>query len=98
MLDWLKDFDVERWWKAAIAAGLAIVIVGAMTKDHGIALVGLGIVACGFGEWMNHRTETKSRKGGTLTTFPRVNRAQGLALVGLGIILIAAGLYRLVAS
>ena len=63
MLDWLKDFDVERWWKAAIAAGLAIVIVGAVTKDHGIALVGLGIVACGFSLLASSRTLASTSTG-----------------------------------
>jgi len=102
MLDWLKNFDLKRWWIALIAVGLVIVIASVAAKDRniavGIAGVGLGIVACGFGEWMNHRMEMEFVKGGTLTTFPRINRPLGFALDALGIILIVTGLYRLFAS
>jgi|NGEPerStandDraft_6_1074524.scaffolds.fasta_scaffold368890_2 hypothetical protein len=97
-MDWLKNFDVQRWWKAAIVVGLAIVLGALAVKDHGIALVGLGVVGCGFGEWMNHRMETQFLNGGTLTSFHRFNRPMGLALDGVGIILVALGLYRVIAT
>ncbi len=81
MLDWLRNFDLRRWWIAAIAVGVAVLVPASATKDHDIAIIGFGIVACGFGEWMNHRMETEIKNNGTLTTFPRVNRLQGIVLV-----------------
>jgi hypothetical protein len=98
MLDWLNNFDLGRWWIAAIAVGVAVEIAAAATKDHGIALVGFGIAACGFGEWMNHRMETAFMNRGTLMSYHRVNRPTGVVLDGLGFILIAVGLYRVLVS
>jgi hypothetical protein len=98
MLDWLNNFDLGRWWIAAIAVGVAVLVPASSAKDHDIALVGFGLVACGFGEWMNHRMETEIKLAGTLTTFERDNRVLGFVIDGLGIILIAVGLYRVLAS
>jgi hypothetical protein len=67
-MDWLKGLDLRRWWIAAIAVGLAITVAAIAAKDHGNILIGLGIGACGFGDWMKHRMETKIKTGGTLTT------------------------------
>lgn len=97
-VEWLKSFDLQRWWKAAIAVGLAMVVAALASKDRDIAVIGLGIVACGFGEWMNHRMEMEFVNGGPLTSFPRVNRPMGLVLDTLGFMLVGLGLYRLIAS
>jgi hypothetical protein len=98
MPSWLEKLDLQRWWKVAIAVGVAIVVPAVSVKDQGFALIGLGVIALGFGEWMNHRMETQIKYSGTLTTFERVNRPMGLALDGVGIILIALGLFRIVVS
>jgi hypothetical protein len=71
-MDWLKYFDLRRWWIAAIAIGFAMVL--AALHYNNIVIVSLGIIACGFGEWMNHRMEMALMHGGTLTSYPRVNR------------------------
>jgi hypothetical protein len=97
-LDWLKKLDLQRWWIVAIAMGFAMAIAALHYNNSNIAIVSLGIIACGFGEWMNHRKEMAIMHRGTLTTYPRVNRPQGVALVVVGIILIGVGLYRLVIS
>lgn len=98
MADWLSKLDLGRWWKVTIAAGIAMIVPAIAAKDHGFALIGLGVIALGFGEWMNHRMEKQIRHGGTLTTFERVNRPVGLALDGIGIVLIALGLFRVITS
>lgn len=86
-----------RWWIAAIVVGLAVTVVALPAHNASGILVGLGIMSCGFGEWINHRIRTEARYHGKLITYPRVNRPIGLALDGLGILFAAIALYRLVA-
>jgi hypothetical protein len=94
-MDWIKNFDLGRWWKMAIAVGLAIVLASLATKDHGVTLVGFGVIALGFGEWMNHRMQSESMHGGWVTSYPRHNRAMGLTLDAIGIAVALFGLYRI---
>jgi hypothetical protein len=98
MLDWLKNFDLRHWWNVAIALGLAVVITAIAANDHIIALVGFGIVACGFGERMNHRVETEFVNNGAFASYERVNGTMGLVLDGLGVILLASGFFRFLSS
>lgn len=83
MLKGLKNFHLRKWLHPVFAVGLALVVVGLAVKNHDIALFGLGVIACGFGEQ-------------TLEGYSRFNRPIGFALVGLGVLLIGVGLYRLV--
>jgi hypothetical protein len=98
-MDWLKGFaekfDLARWWKAGIVVGLAILLGALAAKDRDVVVIGLAIIACGFGEWLNHRMEMEIRHGGKLTTFERVNRPLGVALDAIGIVLAAFGLFHL---
>jgi hypothetical protein len=97
VLGWLDKFDLARWWLAAISFGVGITVVATTVKEHDVVLVCFGIVACGFGEWMNHRitTEPHTEKVAEIT---RLNQPQGKALVIIGVILMAIGLYRLTSS
>jgi hypothetical protein len=101
-VDWLKSFvekfDIQRWWKAAFFAGLAILVTAIAAKDDCFKVIGLGIMVFGWGEWLNHRMETEIRHGGTLTTYERINRPLGLAIAGLGVVVVALGLYCLFAK
>jgi hypothetical protein len=74
-------------------AGLAILVTAIAAKDDCFKAIGLGVLAFGWGEWLNHRMETEFRHGGTLTTYERVNRPLGLAIAGVGIVVVAFGLY-----
>ncbi len=96
MWDWLKGFDLRRWWIAAIPVGVVIAVASIAAKDHAVTLIGLAIVTVGFGEWMNHRMETEIRKDGTLTTFERNNRALGIAMDIVGGVLFALGILPLI--
>ena len=97
--DWLKSFaeklDLARWWKVAIFVGLAILLAALTAKDRDVVVIGLAIIACGFGEWLNHRMEMEIRHGGKPTTFERGNRPLGLALDAIGIVLAVFGLLHL---
>jgi hypothetical protein len=96
MWDWLKSLDLGRWWKVAIATGLVIAVIAIGVKDRADTLIGLGMISCGFGEWINHTMETTTKAGGTLTTFERKNRTLGLAFAILGLLLIGGGLGSLI--
>ena len=93
MLDRLKNFVPRRWWFALIALGLVIVVAAVAANNNDVALIGLGIVAGGFGEWMNHRMEMDFVNRAMLAAYHRDNRPTGDALDGVGFILIVAGLY-----
>lgn len=97
-MDWLKNFDLERWWNAVIVVGLAVLVAGVAAKDRAIVLIGLGMIAAGFGEWLNHGKQMEFMGAGMLTSFPRQNRVAGLLLLTLGILLMAFGLYRLLTA
>jgi hypothetical protein len=83
-MDWLKNFDWRKLWNPAIALGLAVAILALAIKNRDIAVFGLGIMACGFGEQ-------------TLELYSRFNRPIGFALIGLGIFLMAMSVYHLIA-
>jgi hypothetical protein len=95
---WLKNFDLARWWQAAIVVGIVVLLAALAAGERGIAIIGLAGVFCGFGEWMNHRKEMEISRLGTLTTYERANRPQGLVLVALGVALAIIGFYRLIVS
>jgi uncharacterized membrane protein YidH (DUF202 family) len=99
VLGWLEKFDLARWWLAAISFGVGVTIVATTVKEHAVVLVGFGIVACGFGEWMNHQIKSVTEKEKEIVTeITRINPPQGMALVVVGIILMAIGVYRLTTS
>jgi hypothetical protein len=95
---WLAKLDLARWWKTLIAVGVAFVLGALIAKDLAFQAIGLGVLTCGFGEWMNHPMEMEPRHGGMLTTFERKNRFLGVFLDVLGVALIAIGLNHLLRS
>ena len=62
MLDRLKNFVPQRWWFALIAVGLVIGVAAVAAANYDVALIGLGMRAGGFGEWINHGIETDFAK------------------------------------
>ncbi len=95
MWDWLQALDLGRWWKVAIAVGVVLAIAAIAVKDRPSLIVGLGMISCGFGEWMNHAMEVEIQAQGTLTTYERKNRALGVIFAILGLLLILLGLISL---
>ena len=43
-MDWLKNFDLRRWWISAIVVGLVITLAALPVDNRGCILVGLGII------------------------------------------------------
>jgi hypothetical protein len=90
---WLK----REWWKAMIAVGV-LMVIGSLAGAYDIGIVGLGIIALGFGEWMNHRLKKEFRHGRTFEIYERFNRPLGVRLLGLGTGLVGLGLFLLLTS
>lgn len=59
-----------RWREGAQHRDPGLVITGAAlaVKDRPVAIIDLGMIACGFGEWFNHRQEMDIFRGGSLST------------------------------
>jgi hypothetical protein len=100
MWDWdsLKGFNLRRWWITAIAVGAIFTVAAIAIQNPAATLVGLGIVAMGFGEWMNHPIpmEIDVRKAETLTTIERENHPLGVTIDVIGIALFILGIIALV--
>jgi hypothetical protein len=97
-VDWLKNFDLNRRWNIAMAAGLAITLAAIAAKNRDGILIGLGVFGLGVGEQMNHQKMMEWVHGGTLTTFHPVNRPLGVALTLIGGLLLVLGLYGVIRS
>ncbi len=97
-MEWLKNFDLNRRWNVAIAAGLAITLAAIAAKNREGILIGLGIFGLGVGEHMNHHKIMEWVNGGTLTSFHRVNRPMGLIVTAIGGVLFIIGLFGVIRS
>jgi hypothetical protein len=93
MVGWLKKFNLQSWWIAAIPIGIIISGAALAAKEQGIILVGIGVVTLGCGKWMNLRLETENERGRTLAKIERKTSSLGPLLDSIGIISLACGLY-----
>jgi hypothetical protein len=98
LMDWLKNFDLDRRWNVAMAAGVAIILASVAVKNRDGILIGLGVFGLGYGEQMNHQKMMEWVNGGTLTSFHRVNRPLGLIVTAVGLGLFAIGVYGVIRS
>lgn len=103
-MEWLKGFDLALWWNKLIAVGVAITVAALTAHERGLILIGLGMIAWGFGESRNHLTSlqwtprTVDRPAGLITGHPRFPCPFGLVLDACGLAMIAFGLYRLLTA
>jgi hypothetical protein len=91
----LKKFDLEHWWKLLAAAGATIVVASIAVKFTPTIFLGLGLLACGIGEWIDHPLQTKIGQGFKITGYPRSPSILGVVLDGVGIVLAIVGLIKL---
>jgi hypothetical protein len=103
-VDWLKGFELDLWWNKLIAVGVAIVVAALAAKERGLIFVGLGLIAIGFGELLNHRRHESITPPSAwqpqflITGHLRMPHPLGLAIDGVGVILMLVGLYRLLTA
>lgn len=98
----IEALNIEHWWKAVAAAGLALTVAAAAAKHNELLLIGLGILACGIGEWINRpMQQTVMQQGlgglnGIITGHPWRPKPLGITLDSLGVVLVAIGLLKLI--
>ena len=49
-VDFLKNLELTLWWNFLTAIGGAIIIAALTAHEHGLILIGLGMIAWGFGK------------------------------------------------
>jgi len=95
-----EKFDFDHWWKGAATAGTAITVAAAAVQLVPLVILGLGVVALGLGEWINHPKTQEMVMGsgmrGVATRYNRSNSAIGIVLDLVGMVTIIYGGYRLV--
>lgn len=96
VMDWFKDLDLRNWWIAVLFAGVAISTAAIAVKLVPAILIGLGIMAIGVGEWINHPYQEQLGQGYKITGHPRRPKPSGLLIGAVGVLLLALGLYRLI--
>jgi hypothetical protein len=99
-MDVLKGLALDAWYMVAIGIG-AVVLVLALTvplqfPNGPVALIALGVLLCGVGEWRNHPrqvvlSDTPFGRA-RMHHFPRVNSRLGNTLDGVGGVLMVAGI------
>ncbi|RJO75453.1 MAG: hypothetical protein C4523_00025 [Myxococcales bacterium] len=103
-MEFLKSFDFELWWNKLIVVGLALVAGALAAKERDLVVIGLGLIACGFGELKNHKKliewtpPSAYVPQGMITSYPRVPTPLGVGLDVIGVGLMLFGLYRLLTA
>ena len=103
-MDVLKGLALDAWYMVAIAVG-AVVLVLALTvplqfPNGPVALMGLGALLWGVGEWRNHPRQQFVMQVMNRVAhghhFPRINTLLGNTLAGLGLLAMGGGGWLLV--
>lgn len=104
---WLK---VEHWYHVFVLLGAAGALAALTVEIKGVAnahalLIALGMFFIGIGDWINHPLQTQlvppnvyMPGGGKITGHPRNANAGGVLFDVLGGVLLAAGIYKIIAA
>jgi hypothetical protein len=96
----MNNLNLEHWWKACFAGGIALSVAAAAIGQNGLILVGIGFACFGVGEWFNRPVQQGIHVGngmrGVVTSYPWQPKPFGLAVDGVGIVLFFIGVYRLI--
>ncbi|MGE3990118.1 hypothetical protein [Pseudorhodoplanes sp.] len=100
-MEFLRSFDLDLWWNKLVAVGLAILVAALAAANKDLIFIALGMVACGFGEGINHRRDISFTAPSAylpqhmITQYLRLWHPVGVLLDIGGVILIVLGLYRM---
>lgn len=50
----MSGFNLQHWYKGAVAASVAMIGLGAVADDPKIVAFAIGLLLIGLGEWINH--------------------------------------------
>lgn len=97
-MDLPKEFDDRHWWIVVTIAGGVVMVASAPVKFVAGFIVGLGLLAFGLGQWIDHRVLTGREPGFIVTAYPWRPTIHGslLSLIGIGLVIF--GIYRLLTS
>lgn len=95
----LAGIDLTRWWAVLIALGTLTLLAGVAGHDRGMFAVGLGLAAIGLGEMINNPKQVSVDQfmRFTIEGHPRRNYVGGLLVDFLGAVVLARGLWLLLA-
>jgi hypothetical protein len=103
-MDFLKGFDLTRWWYQLIAVGVIIVPAALAAKERGLLYIALGMIACGFGEslsWgksIEFTPATIYVPAAQITRWVRYTRPLGIAFDAIGMPLVVFGFWKLLTA
>jgi hypothetical protein len=97
----LSNLQIDTWYKGIIIIAAAALIVLLTVDKPAIALVALGFLLIGIGEWINHptryayRSPTFTEPGMMIESTARQPTLFGWIVDAIGLGLIGLGAYRL---
>lgn len=98
----LESLKIDYWYKAVLAISTVLLIITLTVPLQGlsnstIALICLGGVFIGLGEWINHPLQTKVGYNFKITSYPRRLTFLGSVFVIFGLVLAGYGASKLLA-
>ena len=97
----LPTLQVDTAYKGVIAVSAVVLIAALAVSNTPVAIIALGFLFIGFGEWINHPKRSGyippsfANPAMTVTSTARDPSVFGLFVDGVGLLLIGLGLYRL---
>jgi hypothetical protein len=97
----LPTLQVDTAYKGVIAVSAVVLIAALAVNNAAVAIIALGFLVIGFGEWINHPKRSgyvppsAYNPAMTVTSTARDPSAFGLLVDGMGGLLILLGLYHL---
>lgn len=94
----LENLKIDYWYKMLPVIGGLTLVLSLTTKmqvadNSTVALVSIGVIFIGIGEWINHPLQTAVGTGYQITSYNRMNRFWGNLWDGMGAVLILCALY-----
>ena len=97
----LPTLQIDTAYKGVIAISAVVLTAALAVSNTPVAIIALGFLFIGFGEWINHPTRsayippTFANPAMTATSTARIPSAFGLFVDGVGLLLVGLGVYRL---
>ncbi|WP_141229392.1 hypothetical protein [Cellvibrio mixtus] len=96
----LQGLKIDYWYKAVLVISTALLIISLTVPLQGVsnsvvALICVGSILIGLGEWINHPYQEKIGSGFKISGHPRSNSFFGVALLMSGIFISGYGVYQL---
>lgn len=91
-----EALNVRAWYRGVFFTGGALLLGGGASGDRLIAILGLGMLLIGWGEWLNHAFRTTVGPGYVKSGEPRRSNIIGLTLALAGVALCGLASWRMV--